>query len=313
MAAPALTGLSGRFPDAKIDLLIREEFAGLGKLFPFVSRVFPLPRARGEQRRLMRSLRDEGYDTGVALPNSFRSAWRMWRANISYRIGYAGDFRSPLLTHPAPKPARHSVSQRDYYFLLLREVWPGLKAGEVKLIIPQQAREKAERLLGQGGKPLIGMGFGASYGSAKMWPSERFSDLADRLSETAEVVLFGAEADREAEREILRLARSRPKSLVGATDIPTLAAAFSMLDLYITNDTGPMSLADAVGAKVLAIFGPTSPEETGPRGEGAAIIRHEVDCAPCWRRKCPTDHRCMTFVTVEDVHAAAMKELGAGG
>lgn len=313
MAAPAMAGLSRRFPDARIDLLIQERFAGLGELFPFVSRVFPLPRARGEQRRLIRSLRDEGYGAGVALPNSFRSAWRMWRANISYRIGYAGDFRSLLLTHPVPRPARHSVSQRDYYLLLLQGAWPGVKAGEVKLIIPRQAREKAERLLGRGGRPLVGMGFGASYGSAKMWPAERFSELADRLSETADVVLFGAETDREAEGEILRRALSGPKSLVGATDIPALAAAFSMLDLYITNDTGPMSLADAAGTKVLAVFGPTSPEETGPRGEEAMVIRHETACAPCWRRRCPTDHRCMKSITVNEVHEAALRALGAAG
>ncbi|VAX21589.1 ADP-heptose--lipooligosaccharide heptosyltransferase II [hydrothermal vent metagenome] len=300
MAFPMLAGLKKLYPDVCMDMAIKKSFAGLGELLPFIDNTFELPYANSPQQK---------YDTALILPNSFRSAWEMWRACAKERIGYAGEFRSMLLTKPIRKPESHSLHQIEYFNNLARSAFPNFEAKEVAMKVPDTFDLKAKKLIGETKKPVVGIGFGATYGSAKMWPAERFAKLIDALSEEANVFLIGAKSDREVEQAVMAQTKSQPKSLVGLTDIPTLAGVLSHLDLYITNDTGPLHLASAVGANVLVIFGPTDPNETKPPGDNVTLIYNRANCAPCWKRLCPTDHRCMTEITVDEVFHSARLAL----
>lgn len=306
MAMPVLASLKDTYPGAVVDIAINESLAGLGELAPFIDSVTPLPQDDpAARKRAFAQIRGAGYDTLLLLPNSFRSAWELWTYAIPERIGYATSLRSFMLTTAIPRPPRHSLHQTEHFLWLAESAFPGLKHAEVKLDVPEAAARRAAELLPESGKPLVGVGFGATYGAAKMWPAQRFAELIDRLSDEAQVVLVGAASDAEVEREVMKHVRSAPVSLVGQTNLPELAAVLRRLGVYITNDTGPMHLATALGAPVVAIFGPTSPEETKPLGGKLEMLYKDADCAPCWKRACPEDHRCMTAITVDEVEAAA--------
>ncbi|MBI5815628.1 MAG: lipopolysaccharide heptosyltransferase II [Nitrospinae bacterium] len=307
MALPALYGMKKAFPELSMSIAVKSAFMELGSLLPDVAATHP-----SDDLSAIGGIRNGRYDTALILPNSFNSAWRSMMMGSPRRIGYAGELRSILLTHAAPRPPKHSLHQQDYYANLVKAFFPKVEAIPAKLVIPDKANDEAASLLPVSGKPLVGIGFGASYGSAKMWPAEKFAELIDRLSGQADVVLIGAASDKELEARTKAHAKSRPLSLVGRTGLATLAAALSRLSLYITNDTGPMHLASALGVPVVAIFGPTSPEETMPLGDNVTVIYHKADCAPCWERVCPEDHRCMASVTVDEVYGAAGKVLNKG-
>ncbi len=310
MALPVIGSLKKKYPDMVIDLVIKESLSSLADLLPEVDKVFALSenKATGRRAALLQARR-EGYDFMVVLPNSFRSAWELWPSNTPVRIGYAGSLRSFTLTHSPKRPPKHSLHQADYFINLVKSVFPGLDRHNANIRIPQQADMESKRLLGTHEKPLVGIGFGASYGAAKMWPADRFANLIDKLSPRAQIILLGSVPEREVENEVLGMTNSNPASLVGKTDLPVLAAVLKKLDLYITNDTGPMHLASALGVPVIGLFGPTSPKETKPAGDNAQVIHHCSDCAPCWLRQCPGDHLCMTAITVEEVEEAAVKKI----
>ncbi|MBI4829702.1 MAG: lipopolysaccharide heptosyltransferase II [Nitrospinae bacterium] len=304
MAMPALAGLKKADPDARLTLAIHEPFAALGGLAPFVDETVPLP-GQGDPRRgeVLRGLRRRDFDTLIVLPNSFRSAWDMWPGSAKRRLGYGGSLRSFMLTHAPARPLRHSLHQTEYFARLIGTLYPNAAPCAFEPSIPEEARNAAAKLA-PGTGPLIGVGFGASYGSAKMWPAERFGALIERLSALGEVVLLGAQGDRAVEQATLAATKARPLSLVGRTPLDVLAAVFERLAAYVTNDTGPMHLAAALGTPVVCLFGPTSPDETRPLGAHVSVLYHRPDCAPCWRRDCPTDHRCMAAITVDETLGA---------
>ncbi len=309
MAAPVIESIRALLPNAKIDVAIKDNMAGLGAILPAVDNVIALPEKGGSQRGgAIKSALKAGYDLLILLPNSFRSAWEFYDRSIPVRIGYAGGFRSFLLTNPVAPPVRRSLHQVEYYRKIVSSLFPDLPNVAPIIEIPKSATQIIESLLPRSDKPLVGIGFGATYGTAKMWPVERFAQTIDRISASADVVLLGAESERGIEREIMEKTTSNPTSLVGKTDIIELAAALKKMSLFITNDSGPMHLASVVGADTVALFGPTSPDETRP-WVGGEIIYHNADCSPCWKRNCDTDHRCMESISVDEVVHLAMKKL----
>ena len=309
MAAPAVEGVRALFPKAVIGMAIKENISGLGDVMPAVDIIHPLPSSSAARRLAFGEIFRKQYQTLIIFPNSFRSAWEFWRGGIPTRAGYSGIARSLLLTHSLARPGKHSVHQQDYFLTLVKSVFPDITAAPARIEPSAEAMEASLSLLPESGRPLAGIGFGATYGSAKMWPAERFAALIDHLAPHVDVALLGASADREVEAKVMGMSRHKPLSLVGRTDIPTLAAIMKRLDVYITNDTGPMHLASAVGTPVVAIFGPTDPNETAPRGAEVKIIYQMADCAPCWKRQCPVDHRCMTALGADYVFKAAMEYL----
>jgi heptosyltransferase-2 len=162
------------------------------------------------------------------------------------------------------------------------------------------------------GKPLIGMNPGATYGLAKCWTPDRFGELGKRLAEKwqARILLFGKEEERPIAHEIQRHLGAKGIDLTGKTSLLQLAALLERCALLVTNDTGTMHVATAVGTPVVALFGSTPPHITGPWGDDHVVVKKDVDCSPCWKRVCPTDHRCMELITVDEVESVTHTKLG---
>jgi len=150
------------------------------------------------------------------------------------------------------------------------------------------------------------VGAGASYGSAKCWPPERFAQAINELLSVsdADVVLFGTAAEASVSSAIASDLRHAPIDLTGKTSIAELPALLSQCHLFLGNDSGAMHVAAAVGLPVVAIFGPTDPDGTAPVTPRVSVVQQKPYCSPCFLRRCPTDHRCMKAVTPAMVEAA---------
>jgi heptosyltransferase-2 len=165
-------------------------------------------------------------------------------------------------------------------------------------------------------RPLVGLNAGAEYGPAKRWPLERFADAARSLAARtgARFVIFGGKADLPLAHDLAgRLGEGIPRTiLAGQTTLAELMAALSLCRVLVTNDTGPMHLAAALGVPVVAPFGSTSPELTGPGLPGAPrhrLLLGQAACAPCFLRTCPVDFRCLRSITPEAVVAATLEAM----
>jgi heptosyltransferase-2 len=208
------------------------------------------------------------------------------------------------------------VHQIEYYQQLVRLL--GFSSGPAvpSIQVPSGARSAAAEALVRAGwhgrAPMVALAPGAAYGGAKRWPPRYFGELARALDADGVVaVLVGSAADRQtgAEVEAASGAGIRLINLIGATDLHTLAGVFTHCRTLVTNDSGAMHLAAAVGLPVTAVFGPTRDRETRPPGDTHAILTNPVWCRPCMLRECPLDHRCMTGVDAAAVLAAARRAL----
>lgn len=312
MALPALRAVRARSPDAEITILARSYVAAIYKNQTVCDNMMFVD----SKRDLVNAIRVRKFDLALLFQNAFEAAWLAWRAGIPERIGYARDGRSLLLTTavPVPKPGEIPAHEQFYYLELLRRAgWVDSLQNEtfIKLNVPQENRQNAaEFLLSVGVRPdklRIAIGAGASYGSAKCWPSNRFAELANRLQaqDGADVILFGTPAEAPVSLAIASAMRRPPIDLTGRTSIDDLPALLSQCHLFIGNDSGAMHVAAAVGLPVVAVFGPTDPFGTAPITPRCSIVQEKPYCSPCFLRRCPTDHRCMTAITPSAVEAAA--------
>ena len=307
MALPAIDDLGQHLPDAAIDIAARPSIAPLFTMVPGISRVVTLAQGDPQAAQLHRAQ----YDAALLLPNSFNVARMAWRAAIPERWGYRSDFRTLLLTRSLPAPTR--VHQTEYYRHLVRALgFGGASAIEPRLELTGGQREAGAALLGEQGwdqrMPLVAVAPGAAFGGAKRWPVRSFAAVLDGLaSDGSRTVLIGAAGDRAAATEVLMATRASPAplNLVGRTDLPMLGGVLSRCRSLVTNDSGAMHFAAALGLPVIAMFGPTRERETHPIGAKHAVLTHAVWCRPCMLRECPLTHRCMTGIGVDTVLAAA--------
>jgi lipopolysaccharide heptosyltransferase II len=320
MALPALRAVRTKFPEARISIVARPYVADIyrdqficDELIPYD----PDSPHRGWKGRetLAKDLRARQFDVALLLQNAFDAAWLAWRAHIPQRIGYARDGRSFLLTKAiaVPKLGEIPAHEKFYYLELLRRAgWIDAMQDDthIKLRVPNAQRERAATTLREAGlRPdglRIAVGAGASYGSAKCWPPDRFAKaLNGILSQVdADVILFGTTTEAAVSSVIASELRRPPIDLTGKTTIAELPALLSQCHLFLGNDSGAMHVAAAVGLPVIAIFGPTDPEGTAPVTPLATLVQQKPYCSPCFLRRCPSDHRCMTAVTPEMVVAA---------
>jgi lipopolysaccharide heptosyltransferase II len=323
MAIPALEAIRHTHAADEICVLARPVVADLFTGQPFADRILQYD-FRGRhggwlgREKLVAELRKEKFDIAVLLQNAFEAAWLAWRAGIPERIGYARDARGPLLTRPIRVPHAGEIPKHEshYYLeLLLRAGWTEASASisPIRLLVSDAVRTAAESALRTAGARenawRCAIAPGASYGAAKCWPPERFALLADRLiSECdADVIFFGTAGEKEISARIRSHMKARTISLVGETSMRDVAALFSCCSLFIGNDSGAMHVAAAAGLPVIGIFGSTDPEGTAPVTEQFALIREAVSCSPCFLRRCPVDHRCMTRISVDSVFTAALR------
>ncbi len=319
MALPALRAIRTR-PDAKISILAHPYVADIYRDQNVADELIVYD-IRGKhagiagRERLASELRGLKFDIAILLQNAFDAAWLAWRAGIPKRIGYARDARSMLLTNavPAPKPGEIPPHEKYYYLELLRRFgWIDSLPDEsfIQLSVSgSNRRQAADMLITAGARPhavRIAIGAGAAYGSAKCWPPLRFAELANRLQSQwdADVILFGASGEVAVSSAIASEMRQPPIDLTGKTAIADLPALLSQCQVFIGNDSGAMHIAAAVGLPTVGIFGPTDPFGTAPVTPRCTIVRQQPYCSPCFLRRCPIDHRCMTRITPGEVEAA---------
>ncbi|MFH1994628.1 MAG: lipopolysaccharide heptosyltransferase II, partial [Nitrospinota bacterium] len=299
MSTPAIHALRESFPNSRISVLIKKGLAplleGNGDIDEIISfspeGLSPLSRIS-----FYRDLKERDFDLALLFTNSFESALAAWLAGAKIRLGYRKDMRNLLLTHPVPLPKRESprMHQSKFYTDLVAEAGPGQPADRLFFHVPEEAAIEAEKIWQENGLTgssfVVGFGVGAAFGNAKRWPLERYSELANRIVRELEgkVIIFGGSGDRGDAENILSGCPAGVISLAGGVSLKTLGALLKRCDLYVTNDSGPMHIAAAVGTPIVAIFGSTDPSESAPLSDLYTIVRKEADCSPCWKRECPT-------------------------
>ncbi len=318
MATPILTDLKKAFPKARLTAMCRSPICELLKEDPEIDELFCFSKTSGfsrrqEQRAIVEKLRKGNYDLGILLTHSFSSAWWFWQGKVRHRLGYEAHFRSLLLTERLPFPEniqnQHLVVT---YKMLLEPLGIPVSETSPRLYLTDQEKADARTLLRQQGIPdqaiVVGINPGATYGSAKCWLPERFHEVAQRLMADPQVhvVFFGDQATASLVKEICLGLPSRVVNLAGATSLRELASVISNCDAILTNDSGPMHVADALGIPTVALFGSTSVVVTGPY-HGAKVIHKHVECSPCYQRTCPIDFRCMKRIEVDEVVDAIEK------
>jgi heptosyltransferase-2 len=325
MALPAIADVRRRFPDARLSVAARRSVADLFTMVPGVDHVVALEwKGKLQQRRALRkdvaALRTVEAETAILLPNAFSAAWLVTRAGIGERWGYAADFRRPLLSRAVARP-RQSMHQAEYYQHLVRQL--GIECGplEPALRVPDDVVVGARMLLNSRNwdksRPLIAVAPGAAYGTAKRWLPEHYASLLSSLVHGgAQCALVGSKGDIETTNWIQRLLPDKQRQdvldLTGVTSLSLLVGLIAIARAFVSNDSGAMHLAAAVGTPVTAIFGPTREYETRPlprAGARAQVLIHDVWCRPCMLRECPIDHRCMKGLSPERVVANVRASL----
>ena len=335
MATPAIEFLRRTFPEAQIDAVARRGAAGVLLDNPHLSSVI-VADERKLDPEIRRRLAAQRYDAAAILPNSFGSAWMAWRLGIRRRIGFARGGRSLLLSHrisyepyewqtPTPKAlTRKCIAPRDgpaaglprhmvhYYLRVAVHTAQALGAAvaapdddsAVALHLPVNADSAGHvsELLAKhrlNTHPLlVGINPGAAYGGAKRWAPELLAEVADALVEThdARIICTASPGESNLTDEVQAHASSTIYRLGEEVDLRGLTALIARLAVLVTNDSGAMHVAAALGTPIVAVFGPTDWNVTKPWSRRARVLRDSPECAPCFLRECPIDHRCMTGV-----------------
>ena len=311
MSVPAVRAIKNGRPDAHVTIAAPAKIAPMWKLVPEVDAILPL--ASNSLLAAVRSIRGRpGFDVAILLPNSLRVALEALLSGVRRRVGYRGHSRSWLLNQviPALPPPRRLEHQSVRYLRIAQRCGAAdNKQPTAKIQIAASNQSSAIDY-----QPLkIGLCPGAEYGPAKRWLPERFAEAAVRIAAQAPVqwVLLGTSKDAEVGEQIAAGLGNSCVNRIGQTTLDQLILALRECRLLLTNDTGTMHLASLLGIPVVAIFGSTEPDLTGPLGDHHIVLRHRVECSPCFLRKCPIDFRCMKAVAVQQVVDAVLSILKA--
>ena len=348
MTTPVLLRLREKFPDAHIALLTPEKLRDLWANHPAVNEIIPF--APGENVFFVgQKLRAGKFDLALIFPNSPRSAIETWLAGIPKRIGYARPWRHFFLTNaiapradavkmrkrsigeikklvvaqqgrtgvsPVLRPIAHQIHE---YLHLAAALGANPEPLPPQLFVTPDEIEAAKKKFGlnETGRPIFGLNAGAEYGPAKRWPIERFIAAAREIQQRTNCVwiLLGGPGDAAIAEQISSSMRSSQfaiRNLSGKTSLRELMALLKICRVLLTNDSGPMHVAAALGTPVVVPFGSTSPELTGPGLPGDTrhhLLKSDAPCSPCFRRKCPIDFRCMNGISVERVVEAVLQLL----
>jgi heptosyltransferase II len=306
MSLPALQAIRERFPRARISALAKPWVADLYGREAFLDEIILYS---GESPwRTGHDLRVRRFDCAILFQNAFEAAWIAWLARIPARIGYKRDGRQLLLTRAVsvPRPGEIPRHERFYYLELLR------RAGLIDSLPRCEEIRLRRDPAATNGKRVIGVSPGAAYGTAKRWLPERFAEAAGELAKArgASIALFGSKSERKLCEQVAQsLNGHQVVNYAGETTLAQFIELAESCELFLTNDSGAMHIASALGVPTVAIFGATDDTTTGPTGANARVVRHPVDCSPCLLRECPIDHRCMTGVSAGRVVEEALQLL----
>lgn len=320
MNTPFLTRLRTVFPHAHILVLGRKNVTGLFRPHPHVDSVWDIDdkTTRGFWQAAIR-LRRLDVDLGFCLPNSMKAAALFAAGGVKRRVGYDRDARRWLLTDPVKlRPDDLAVHEVQYYLRLLH-FWQDRPADPPPLhleVSNVERRSIADWLDKEGigaSDFVLGVNPAAFFGTAKRWLPERYAGVARHFvrERGAKVVVTGLKQERDVAEEVCRAGGEGFVNAAGRMSLRELMAFLDRCNLYLTNDSGAMHIAAALGTPLVAVFGSTDWVTTAPLGPHTRIVRVETPCAPCLLRHCPIDHRCMTGVT-EEMVVRAIGEWGLG-
>lgn len=320
MTIPALRALKRSLPDARIALLVKPWVAPLFEKDPDIDEIILYSdeyRGLAGKIRLARRLKEYGFDSALLFQNAFDAALITFLARIKKRIGYSRDGRGFLLTDPVAFDAgARELHHIDYYLNLVKKAGFSGMTELPWLFLDIEERKGARRILEGLKRPLIALNPGAAYGSSKRWLPERFAEVANRVITelSGSVVLLGGPKEAGIADDILnhvdpsRVTHGSLQNLSGRTSLRELMAIIAESDVLVTNDSGPMHIGYAVGTPLVAIFGSTSPEHTGPVSKTDMVIRKSIACSPCFERECKKNKlACMDLITTDEVYSAVKK------
>ena len=305
ISIPVIKTVRQNYPEAFIGLVLRKGSAELLKGLPYVNKIY----IESTDDKLIIK---ENFELGIILTNSFSSAFKFWWWGVKERVGYPTEHRGlflskKVLLHVKPR-LQHLVEE---YFQILETA--GIKKAEIipEFFIPEENLIKAHETLKTKGFEnmsfLTGICPGATYGPAKVWPKERYLKVINRLMKenNSHILIFGGPKELDIVNFLLKNAIYSDKiTSCPVDDILTSAGLMKKCGLFITNDTGPMHIAAALGLPVLAIFGSTNPAWTKPSGVRTKVIYKQLECGPCYDRTCKKNkvkYDCLAKITEEEV------------
>jgi heptosyltransferase II len=304
MSVPAVRAIKAGRPDARVTIAAPEKIAPVWKLVPEVDAIIPVRASR--LLSVVRSLRGEpSIDAAILFPNSLRAALETWLTAIPRRVGYRGHWRHWLLNQIVPVPRKPGPP--EHHSLRFLRIAHGCGADTFHV---QHPTSHLQTTINR--EPIkIGLCPGAEYGPAKRWLPERFVEAAEKIGAQSSVqwVLFGTTRDVTVGEQIAAALGDHCLNRIGQTTLDQLIDELRECRLLLTNDTGTMHLAAWLNVPVVAIFGSTEPRLTRPLGDGHIILRHHVECSPCFLRQCPIDFRCMQAVSAQEVADAVLSIL----
>ena len=299
MSVPATRAFKLGRPDARLSVLAPEKLVGFWRSVSDVDEVIGIDP--GESVFSVAQKIHDRFDAAVLFPNSLRSALEVRIARIRRRVGYGGHWRRLLLDHVIPPLAKKQGAppHQTLVYWRIAQCCGATEMPGAKTLWKPNRRER-----------VIGICPGAEYGPAKRWPAYKFAKLVDEVGSHIDCqwVVLGTKADKNLAAEIAR-GNSKVTDLTGKTSLDELMELLSRISGLVTNDTGTMHLADYIGTPLVAIFGSTEPELTGPLGPRSTVIRQKAECSPCFLRECPIDFRCMLDIPMERVVEATIKLL----
>jgi len=316
---PALEAIKKTYPASSITWLVEEAASGILEGHPLIDTLLisrrktwlnllknPFTFCEGVVRiiRFIRELRSVHYDIAIDFQGLLKSGILMFLARAERKIGFD---RTRELSYlflnerlPAYDLEKHALER---YLDVARYLGAREPSPACLLPIHEELKKMKQKIasLNPDNRPLVIINPVARW-KTKLWPQRNFAELADRLvrEKNAMVLFTGSRDDRAFNESILAMMKEQGQNCTGDTTLKELAALVSLADLFITTDTGPMHLAAAAGAKVIALFGPTAPWRTGPYGAGNVVLRAGAACSPCFKRTCE-NVRCMEDITVDAV------------
>ena len=314
MMLPSLVAVRETFPGAEITVLANPWVLPLLENHPAVDRTIVIDKGRGVIRAakevllIISRLRNVRFDLAVLFQNAFEAALLSYLGGVRYRVGYNTDGRALFLTHRVIRDkAILSAHQVDYFLGLAHAMGWQVKETNPVVYLNKEDSKAVDMMLSSEGvcenDMLVGLNPGAAYGPAKRWPADRFAVIGDWASKRwgAKVVLFGSPAEAAVAEEVEMRMNDQPLNVCGKTTLGQAMALIKRCDSFLTNDSGLMHVAAALNRPLVAIFGPTDHMQTRPVSRNARVVRHDIECSPCLKQVCPSDHRCMLSIEPHEV------------
>jgi lipopolysaccharide heptosyltransferase II len=297
MSSEAVRRIKDGRPDCVLTVLARSGIADFWRMVPEVDEVITID-PQDSIFRVGSKIRGR-FDVAILFPNSPRAAIEVWLARIPRRVGYTRRWRVGFLNQVIrePKGAHPLRHQKEHYLRIADQI-----GADLRTPLPDISRWEPER-------GLAGLCPGAEYGPAKRWPE--FGAAAKELSEKLGLhwLIFGTKKERFISSKVAEILGRHATDLTGRTTLLELISQLRRCEMLLTNDTGTMHLAAFLGVPTVSVFGSTEPQLTGPIGKRHTVLRHHVECSPCFLRQCPLDFRCMKAVTVGEVVRAVERTV----